>query len=348
MDIIAVSSSPKSVAPPFYNHRVVDVMKMILERSSLSAGCWYPHAYYQALKEKGQNERLQWLQDRDYFFHGFLDVKFFRHTSGHATSPTGKLTEFEIQEGVKPSEAMDQIFKTLALVDCSNTCQMAQYQVIREAIGNEKFDHLFAGRLIIGDYMNPKNPLRHFLRPCHDGSHKILLALKRFREGVINDPLLGERNLLQEPAVIPIGARVVFQNVGRYTSKHPVGPSAGFNVIYLGEDSYYAFGISSEPVTARAINTYLMKAFNAPPQAPEHLGPKATNWYNNNRYRFEPFAAAQVKDFSKENGGFSPLSGKALDKELIDWIINTPIEELSWEAVISFRSSSLAESQKQS
>jgi len=345
-EVILESIKPGMVFHPYervgeigVNRRVAEVMQRIIIDHNLKKGFWYPEQYHDALKNKGEEGRLIWLKKRGHFFHGFLSPKYFRHSEGTSEpqkcSPTEKITEFKISEGVSPSVALDGIISSIALVDCSNVCQIAQYQAIREEIGDEKFDILFTGRLIIGDYMpNPRNPLMRFLLPCHDGKDFFAQMVKK-KSHVINDPIMGLRDLRSEPDQIPIGARVVIQNIDSYASKHPVGSSAGFNVINAGEGRYYAFGISIEAVPLSAIIEFLISAYNKPRSGSEHLDEKAADWYEKNCLRFAAYNDSQIRDFKKEGGGFSPFSGKMLNDSLIKSIKETPIAELSWEKLFS-------------
>jgi len=320
------------------NAQVTGIMQKILKNTSLQRGFWYPHQYHHKLQEKGSEaclERLNWLQKRGDFFHGYLSHSHFIHTHRADTgSPTEQITEFQIKESVLPSEAMDVIFSKIALVDCSNACQIAQYQTIRESIGDEKFNLLFQGRLIIGDYLNPLNPLRYFLTPCHDGNHPQAQLCREL--GIpIKDSALGTRHLRDELDSIPVGASVLFTNVDRYTKKHPIGSSAGFNVIYAGEDKYYAFRISQTAISSSAIFEYLINSFNAPPTEAEHLDAKSKNWYESHRSRFLHHVEDQVEDFLSEGGGRAPFSGKMLNEKLIQAIIEMDIGDLSWEWVLT-------------
>jgi hypothetical protein len=321
------------------NRRVAEVVQRIIMDHDLRKGFWYPKQYHDALKEGKKVGRLDWLKSRGHFFHGFLPPTYFRHSEGTSEaqncSPTEKITEFKISKGVSPSGALDGIFSSFALVDCSNICQIAQYQAIREEIGDEKFDVLFTDRLIIGDYMpNPRNPLMRFLLPCHDGKDFFAQMVKK-KSHVINDPIMGLRDLRSEPDQIPIGARVVIQNIDSYASKHPVGSSAGFNVINAGEGRYYAFGISIEAVPLSVIIEFLISAYNKPRSGSEHLDEKAADWYEKNCLRFAAYNDSQIRDFKKEGGGFSPFSGKRLNDSLIKSIKETAIAELSWEKLFS-------------
>ena len=321
------------------NRRVAEVMQRIIAVHDLRKGFWYPELYHDALKMEGKKDRLIWLKDRGNFFHGFLPSKYFKHSEGTSNaqqcSPTGKITEFKISMGVSPSDGLDGIFSNIALVDCSNICQIAQYQAIREEIGDEKFDVLFTGRLIIGDYMlNPRNPLMRFLLPCHEGKDFFAQMVKK-KSQVINDPVIGQRDLNSEPDQIPIGARVVVQSVGNYTSKHPIGNSASFSVIHAGEGHYYAFGIATKAVPLSVIVEYLMNAYNKPRSGGEHLNEKTASWYEKNCLRFAAYSDSKIRDFRKEGGGFSPFSGKMLNEPLIDRIRKMPIAELSWEKLFS-------------
>ena len=182
--------------------------------------------------------------------------------------------------------------------------------------------------------LNPRNPLMRFLLPCHEGKDFFVQMVKK-KSQVINDPVIGQRDLNSEPDQIPIGARVVIQSVDNYTSKHPLGNSASFSVIHAGEGHYYAFGIATKAVPLSVIVEYLMNAYNKPRSGGEHLDEKTANWYEKNCLRFAAYSDSQIRDFKKEGGGFSPFSGKMLNESLIDRIRNMPIAELSCKSCLA-------------
>lgn len=334
----SVASTSRGVTTPSLkelppNRQVAKIMGELLQKKDKGNGFFYPDEYYYKLD--GFTKRRDWLQQRGDFFHGYLPHKLFIHTNRpDLGSPTGKITEFQIRKDVLPSDAMDAVLKQLALVDCSNMCQIAQYQAIRKTIGDEKFNLLFKGRLLIGDYMNKSHPLNPFLLPCHEGSHPTVKKIKS--AGLtITDPLLSKRDIRNEPHHIPVGARVFFQNVDRYPSKHLVGHAASFNVIYAGGNRYYAFGISSEPVTADRIVEALITAFNSRATEGKHLNTHAKMWYDTNRCRFSSYEMDTIKDFGKEGGGLEPLSGKMLNEKLLQLIAEMDVGDLSWEWVLT-------------
>jgi hypothetical protein len=341
MAILDVSSSShKTMSSSFsetvaINAQVAAIMQEILQKNEQSNGFFYPDQYYYLIKKCS---RRDYLQERGDFFHGYLPHKLFFHTDrSDLKSPTGKITEFKIQKGILPSVAMDAVMNQLALVDCCNMCQIAQYQAIRKAIGDEKFNLLFEGRLLIGDYKNKDHPLHHFLLPCHDGDDPQIALYKKLGL-TITDPTLGKRDLRNELDYIPVGARVFFTNVDRYLSKHLIGSSASFNVIYAGDNRYFAFGISTESVTADKIKDTLINAFNASATNGEHLNNQAKIWYGENRARFSSFKDDSIVNFEKEGGGFQPLSGKILNEKLIAEISQMDLKKLSWEWVTSYLS----------
>lgn len=140
------SSSHKTMSSSFsktvlINDQVVAIMRDILQKTENHNGFFYPDQYYYLIKKCS---RRDYLQERGDFFHGYLPHKLFSYTDhSDLNSPTGKITEFKIQKGILPSAAMDAVMNQLALVDCCNMCQIAQYQAIRKAIGDEKFNLLF-------------------------------------------------------------------------------------------------------------------------------------------------------------------------------------------------------------
>lgn len=334
------SSSHKTMSSSFsktvlINDQVVAIMRDILQKTENHNGFFYPEEYYYKIPS---SSRRNYLHERGDFFHGYLHHQFFSHTDrSDLNSPTGKITEFKIQKGILPSVAMDAVMNQLALVDCCNMCQIAQYQTIREAIGDEKFNLLFEGRLLIGDYESKDHPLHHFLLPCHDGDDPQITLCKKVGL-MIPDPTLGKRDLRNEIDYIPVGAHVFFTNVDRYPNKHLIGSYASFNVIYAGHKRYYAFGISTESVTADKIKEALINAFNASASEGEHLNSKAKIWYIENRDRFSSFKDDSIVNFEKEGGGFQPLSGKILNEKLIAEISQMDLKQLSWEWVTSYLS----------
>ncbi len=233
------------------NNRVTQVVTEIAEdninrmnkykedKNQLNAGCFYPNEYFQALKEMGFQDRLEFFLKKGSFFHGYVSPKHFTMIKC-TDSPSGfKCHCFFLKQGVTPSDGIDAIRKGISLIGCGEICQIACYEAIRSELGDEKFNAMFA--------LNSKTPL--------------------VISWAYANPLTCLLTQTKDPIDCFEGEVLHFQNSEHYQKKHTNGDAKGFNVICckstIGEPVFTGLGVLNQ--TVNKMNEKMLNALNEKP-----------------------------------------------------------------------------------
>jgi hypothetical protein len=278
----------------------------------LAKGFFYPHEYHGALNEKGQEARLKFFKEKEYFFHGYLAPKHFEKVNDMNT-PTGKKIQcYTLMKGISPSAALEAIYEQPSLIGCGEAVQIAQYLAIKEVL-KEKFDAMFAANsstpLGIGTFNHALGKLRNYL-------------------------MIKE---VQKMETIKQGDVVYIANDQRYTDKHPAGIAPGYNGICMeaGKNpKFTALGLPGKGVTINEIEQGLIKEFNALSDL-QHLTERTKkailSTHGKAMVKFENLQT-NLHDFH-EYGGGKVLIVCELHAERIQLLAQTPIEKV--QAVFS-------------
>ncbi|MBA3603438.1 MAG: hypothetical protein H0W50_07310 [Parachlamydiaceae bacterium] len=213
----------------------------------LSEGFFYPNEYCIALSNAAQNTRLEFLKKQGAFFHGYLSPKYFSmKTTQDPALVTGKIpTQFWLQEGIKPSEALKSVHKGVSLIGCGEACDIAYYEAILSYLGEEKFNALLAKDQAVPFCISHQK----ILEPMS------VLFLKNAPISGIND--------------IKKGQLLGVYNASSYSMKHPFGEDQGLNLICIddkdGDKKFIGLGTSPEGLTYKEIVDQLFKAYNKTP-----------------------------------------------------------------------------------
>lgn len=212
----------------------------------LDKGFWYQNEYLECLKEKHQNQRLEWFRNKNAFYHGF-PPKGFEHICDHSTYTGKRLNGYVIKKGTPASEGLKSIKESLCFIDCQEAIEIAYYEALLEILGEEKFNQVFSA----------------------DGNNPLCLDCD-----IGNTPL---RNFLKEETNPSLsfnpGDEVGFINVPLYSNKHPNGELSGFHSLCIQSKpvaKYLAFGLSSEGATEEEIYDLFVQAFNEKPLVEIH------------------------------------------------------------------------------
>lgn len=173
----------------------------IMERKVPNEGVQYPLPYMKILKEANQTPRFNWFRDQGSALRGYLE--------GFGHIETDKLG-FMALPSKKPSGALDQALNNVALLGCAEACQLAQWQGVRQVLGDEKFDALFGST----------------------SPFKLIVANR------IDNPLIRLRVHISNPKKqeIQLGDMVYVQNVPEYPKYDPFGPATGYNAICINQE----------------------------------------------------------------------------------------------------------------
>lgn len=141
---LAISHFHRIAADSFERTAKATAAKVDNVKELLSKGIWYPNDYYRALKNCGQTKRAEWLVRSKNSYHGYAPEPFFSKVTGEMSATKYGLCCFKLKPGANPSEALDSFNTQLSLLDCASTVFLAYLMALRDLLGREKFDHLFA------------------------------------------------------------------------------------------------------------------------------------------------------------------------------------------------------------
>ncbi len=212
----------------------------------LATGPFYGNEYFKALQAKSQTARLKYFLEKGNFFHGFAPSTFF-YMQPDAQKPTQLVaSRFLLKPGKKPSEALAAIRQGLSFIGCGETCQIGFYEAIREVLGTEKFDMLFAAD-------SPTPLIIHF--DTKQGPLESLLV-KTIPAGKIS-----------KGQITPI------LNVDLYTIKHFNGEAQTYVALCCDDTPdhqlFTTLGLPSEGMTLKEVSEKLMEEFNSTPMGME-------------------------------------------------------------------------------
>ncbi len=161
------------------------------------------------------------------------------HESGKFRNPseTGGFMDFQLKKGQSASAGIKAWLKGLTVAECLTAVFAMEYESVRAAVGDKKFDQTFGSadpkedkavdqsgnRLRIAP--NSDTPISQFLQSTDaaelsaDGNHK---------DGVLSDKELDD-NLV-------VGEWYYFYNHPKYLLKHPGGAWQGENSLYMGRN----------------------------------------------------------------------------------------------------------------
>lgn len=135
----------------------------------LRSGTFYPYEYFIALRAKKQTNRMEYLLQRDAFYNGYLNPRYFKRVKD-STSPSGRKPMcFVLRKGADPVEALQSVRTHLSLLGCGEVCQVVHYEAILAVIGPEKFRELISSDsttpLMLGSQLdnNPIGRLRSYI-----------------------------------------------------------------------------------------------------------------------------------------------------------------------------------------
>jgi hypothetical protein len=264
----------------------------------LNEGVYYPNQYYSALKTKKQTKRLEWHKQKGNFFHGYASSKYFEQRLDPRNLTTGiEPYSYRIKRGVLPHEALAAFRKGPSLISCGDLCQTAFYEAIREVLGNEKFDLLFAA----------DSPT-----PFHLG---------------FNTPSLGIYALIIPAAQRKKGDLVYFTNASSYCERHVNGEARGYVTICMSNDSpekkYTTLGLSSQGVTVEAMKEVMLQECNAVPIGMEIV----TEDMARRIIDYPPAERAMTMQELEQQGGGTILASLELNAERIDQLAKASLEK---------------------
>ena len=193
---------------------------------------------------------------------------------------------------VKPktsaAAAIQSWLRGLTIAECYTAMIAAEFDAVRAAVGDEKFDDTFGST----DRVMPKDKRLLITPPGQPGSSQIEAMLKPTESAKANDAG-GENN---RPA--KVGEWYYFMNHPKYLLKHPGGAWQGENAIYVGREGTANEQMWSGLGTSRGTG----------PGGPSHVTERQmleemVEAYNGDRDADDEAALKRIKD---ANGGVLP------------------------------------------
>lgn len=273
----------------------------------LASGPFYGNEYFKALQATSQTARLKYYLEKGSFFHGLAPSEFF-YMQPNALSPTQVVaSRFLLKPGKKPSEALAAIRQGLSFIGCGETCKIGYYEAIREVLGTEKFDMLFASD-------SPTPLMIHF--DSFDSRDNPLLSL--FVKTI-------PASKISKGQIVPI------PNADLYPIKHLNGEASNFVTLCCDDtpdhQTFTTLGLRSEGMTLQEVSEKLLEEFNSDPIGMEIVTKEVAA-----RLRPHPFTPmfAQKKltpDEFAARGGGRILGTIELNAERITKLANGTFDE---------------------
>ena len=208
------------------------------KKSSLR-GIWYPHAYEKAALAR----------------HAALPKNFWTGYAGDAWFDKPKHHNLRVRAYQSASAALDAFFAGPTVADCGSAIAAAQWQAVRGALGDAKFDAVF------GDVKSSTNTLR---RMSIAGFAAAWEPLAYFVDW---GPTAYEACTFDK-AQARRGDLYYIQGVAHYEAKHPDGIGRGYNVVYAGDNALgepLFTGFDLHPACTEAeIRSLLVDCYNEP------------------------------------------------------------------------------------
>ncbi len=220
----------------------------------LSKGHWYDNTYAQALKQREQTDRYEWLRKKGSLYHGFAPEGF--HLVPCPKDPnlfrTGfRLANYVLNKGVAPSTGLETLLPLkndrFYFIDCQEAVEIAWYSTIREIFGRTAFNTHFNAD---GD------------KPLSLDPNISMTALLPFIKAEITE----------QPRV---GDNWHFANIPLYRVKHTVSNGGGWHVVCVdatpSAPQFIGFGLpspkdkSQKGVAEKDIYEIFARGFNEKP-----------------------------------------------------------------------------------
>jgi hypothetical protein len=214
----------------------------------LKKGFFDPFVYFQELEKRGERaeKHVQKMFEDRTFYKGKAPSSSFEMIPNERDVAGCFPMHYRIKKGVKVSQALKDLWKTVVFVRTGEACQIALSRALQELLGEEKFDALFGLNaefpLFFGtdDDQSIYNPLYQLLVPT-------------FREDFRK---------------VKFGEMVCFKGAANCAKKHFLNRGRSLNVICIEEGNdpkFVGLGLDPKGVTKAQIAEILRGQFNAKP-----------------------------------------------------------------------------------
>jgi hypothetical protein len=232
--------------PRDYGAALTDYVQQIAARASSFAQCVTDG---QALIDPSQEDlplieaRLTTFKAEGAFFHGFVSPKYFAMMKKDASITGFEFNTFVLKPCVRPSDALKASYKKLSFLGCGECCQISFFRAILKALGEERFNFLFAAN-------GPSSLSLH-----NNSADNPILCL-------IKPPC-------SEETPVAKGDLVFFKNIEKYFRRHLHGDGGGYVTLCVdstpGQEKFTALGLDSEGLSKEEVSEQLRDQYNKEP-----------------------------------------------------------------------------------
>lgn len=258
---IVVDLSPNNIQK-IWNETTIKIVREITQDAErraqsksvkeLNEGFFYPSVYQKLLKamnNKSATARRDLMLKNGTFMHGSFPKEYFEKILLPPREDVAVPLEkyyFKIREGQLPTQALNAAKRGLSVSACGEVCFIASYFAIREILGTDKFNAIFAS--------DSKTPLV-----------------------ISSDLSLLPINFLckYDEHSFKTGSIYTFQSSKAYNYKHFYGEGQAFNVICSDTSGvtpkFVGFGLNVNGVTEKELKAHLLDSYNSPPTPIEDI-----------------------------------------------------------------------------
>ena len=277
----------------------------------LNSGVFSANEYFKALKNQNQKTNLDYFLNKGSFYHGFASPKHFDMLRDPLLSPTRiSFNHFVLKKGVTASAALDAMRQGLSFIGSGEICQIAHYEAIKDVLGTEKFDLLFAA--------DSSTPLR-------------------FNLDAEISPLTRLQITIGSPKIISKGQIVQFENTPLYQYKHINGDAGGCSALCCddnpGKETFITPALHPNGVTHAEVSQKFLEEFNQTPVGmeivTEEVAKRILGTYTRELIsQFKKLEAVQLsaEEFAKGGGG-RIVGSVAFNADRITQLANLSVKE---------------------
>lgn len=268
------------------------------------------------------------------------EYRYGYNASGHWQNPseTGGFMDFRLKKGHSASKAIQAWLGGLTVAECLTSVIAMQFDTVRRAIGDHKFDKHFgsadeAEDKAVGDHDR--------LRIATNGTpmDQLTKATELATLSATRDPQVGRVTDEEKDKLLKPGQWYYFYNHPKYLLKHPGGAWQGENSLYMGKNGsgerlWAGLGASNkteDEMVAEMVSAYNGRRDKEDERAMKERGAKkddgtyADSKYDpaGNEFKEKVTREEILNDPSYEidgvtrKGGFLPIAGITIDVDKV-------------------------------
>jgi len=222
----------------------------------LDHGIHYDYNYEYECQRSGKPER--WKDE----------YRMGHNASGHFVNPheSGNWMEFALKPGHSASKAIQAWLGGLTVAECLTTVIAMQFDTLRRAIGDHKFDQKFGSENKAEDKAIPEE---RRLKVAQGGTPigEFTKSTELAEAAGARDPEVGKTNDKELDKLLKPGEWYYFYNHPKYLLKHPGGAWQGENSLYMGKNEAGErlwSGLGASNKTEDDMLAEMVSAYNAP------------------------------------------------------------------------------------